>query len=309
MSARPASLTTPRFPLVINDLKFVRELNHLEATKNYAFAVYVNSDKQEFICKFWGGTHHNQNYRWLCNEIHVYQYLAQLSQQDQRQLHAKFPTISIPHLIAFAINDTYAYLVLEKAEGKLLSKYPATVKVQAYAQVLEYFRALNQYSLPQTTQVSRRNSLTLAALFHVYLVKALRAHPEIFIPLLKAAAIFYRGLPSLISKPRMGLAHRDLGGHNNILFDGKNLSIIDFQIAAICPQIVEVANLLVSKWHDQKFITVFLESPYFQNILQNRTAKQACKAMIAYGAIFALDDPKSHQKSTILNLIETIKNL
>lgn len=292
------------FPKKIGQYSYVERLKGMAEKSQYSFAIYKNGNSTA-ICKLWtSGNGNTQNRQWLVNEINSYltiDAIIELSGIDHLE-------VDVPALIDYHIEDKKTYILLEKVSGTLASELPAEKAVAIYKKALEFFDKINDNLTDNYFNMKTRSNLKIVVLFYVYALIALIKNLNHGVAILRAMFTFLLSIPQLLTHNKFSFVHRDLGGFNNILVNKKTIHIIDFQISVLTHPLVEVANIISTKWSDQKFIKAFSTDKLFKNILISEE-KNILKAFLQYGAIFDLATgigKKSEESVSQLQFVSTL---
>lgn len=292
------------FPQQIAEFTLVGPLSGLIKNSHYHFAIYENVAGQQFVCKLWSSKQKDQYYQWIQNEIHAYEILNKLISANRAHIQAEFPHIQIPEIHYVSITDTQVIFIMDKVEGELLSLQDPDTLLDSYEQLIEYFQLLTKCIQKEPTHILRRTVLQYFVLFHAYFLKSLLNHPDQIGYLITKLPVVYKGMLRLLSDRELVLVHRDLGGLNNVFINKKKLSIIDFENLTFTYRMVQLANIIITKWSNQPFIKVFFTSELFNRIRQNPSDRDAFKALLIYGAMVDLGTGTGRSKAESIQAIE-----
>jgi len=297
------------FPKSIGEFTYVSDLGDVVSTSKYDFAHYKDSLGRECIAKAWVGSKNDQHYRWIINEIKSYRFLNETYHEHQSGFDQRFPSISIPQLLHVQETPGSVIMIMEKAQGKLLSLQTAKVIRPAYESLISYFGFISEVGDLKQITLNTRSYIHYFLLFHLYLLLAIKNYPDTIQVVLKSLLTFYRGSWALKNDQQLIMVHRDLGGRGNVFIQNGRLSVIDFEMLTLTHKIVQVTNIVLTRWSDQSYIKEFFASEYFNSIKNDPKKLKPFKGMLVYGAVLDLATKTGRSKAESVQTIAVAKSL
>lgn len=302
-----------QFPNIIGKYRFVKEIFKKRVHRPYRFGLYINNVGKKAIAKQWCGKRKDFDYYSLHNEIKVYKVIYQLYKRKENEIIKKFPNIHIPNLIKVIDTDNRLLLFIEKINNKTINYFNINTRIEIYEKLIDYFNFLyKQLDNTDRDILDKRKMLNMIFISPLILLKTIITYPFILPSILRATGILITLLPILLKEKKMSFIQKSLED-SNILYDGKNIYIIDFQLSVIAHPIFEIVQIMIFSWKDKKFIKAFYNSKTVKRVLDNPTTLSVYQglAIIAILIQIAMGEPSEFKTNYsflkhIINLLNEI---
>lgn len=297
------------FPEKIENFSYVLKLEQYGKDSSFRFALYRDTEGNEYVCKLFKGEKNSLKYRSIKNEISAYKALNQSSPTLQSQLGFE---ISIPKIYSTYENDKIVCFIMDKVSGNSLDNESIDKIIRSYQSIAEYLLKFSIEADLRKTGVLRRNFIQFFLLYHYYCLRVILRNPELILKMINTIPVFYRGIINLSIDRTNTLVIRDLASNNNIFIDNKKLLIIDLESATITHPIIQLSSFVVVESANKDFLLKFCNSEDTKSIMENHRNLFIFKAMLVYGAIvdivanyMADKDPVKESSVNLIN--ETFK--
>ncbi|HRN85911.1 MAG TPA: hypothetical protein PKU78_03465 [Candidatus Dojkabacteria bacterium] len=297
------------FPEKIEHFSFVHNLGEFGKDSSFHFALYRDTEGNEYVCKLFKGKKNSLKYRSIKNEISAYKALNQSSPTLQSPLGFE---ISIPKIYSTYENDEIVCFIMDKVSGNSLDNESIDRIIQSYQAIAEYLLKFSIEADLSKTGVLRRNFIQFFLLYHYYCLRVILKNPELILKIINTIPVFYRGIINFSIDRTNTLVIRDLASNNNIFIDNKKLLIIDLESATITHPIIQLSSFVVVESANKDFLSNFCNSEIAKTIMENHRNLLIFKAMLVYGAMvdivanyMADKDPVKESSVNLIN--ETFK--
>jgi len=232
------------FPLQINGFKFVKTIYVDKKVKMYEYAEYQNKKKEKAFAKVWFGQRKNNAYYWLKNETNIFS-SARAANGNNRNL-----SFSLPKLYGIYENENTLILLVEKIPN-YKDEFPERVLINIYNNALQFIRVfgskINNNARAKILNITPKLLLLSLPLLTV---KSIKNRPDLWREILASSYFFLRNVRCLFNSRWDCLVHRDLRG--SILLAQGHYYIIDWQTVAFSSPLLELAQLLMTYWENDR---------------------------------------------------------
>jgi thiamine kinase-like enzyme len=290
------------FPLEISGYKFLRQ-HHLKFEDgSMLYGIYQDALGKLAFAKM--AKVNTLKQHWLKNEAKCYKWLNSVILLHP-ELKTKLPEIKILKLIAEVQTANYFVLLLEYTKSVQLSEITEVNKIQVYRQIFAFFTAINNYyHKNDNLGLEKRSPIQLILIFLFTSLFNLIKYPRNWQIILQGWRYFIGQIPDLIAQPQFKFIHRDLSDRN-ILYSGKQIIIIDFELSLITHPAFEYINLLIKSWTNPKLTQQILVE--YRKFSHTNGGGDNFKPLAIYSIFYDMIYEKSRLKSN-LNFLNYILN-
>ena len=272
-------------PAKIGDFRLVEPSlpDHPHAKYNYGY--YINSAGKRAFVKYWHGSRHDASYRWLKNELSVYQMLKSIL-LNHPDLPAKYG-IRLPRYLGHQETEHSLALILEPLVKAALTPLTSRVKVPLYVNITSFLAELTPIIPPaRYPHIIRRTPWYWAVISPYLVIKSLWHNLSHASVIISGWILFLRHLPAFLSDQRLAFVHRDLGDWN-LWLSRHQTWLFDFQLGSFAHPYIDHVIILQRFWRQRSFISRYLATPPLRAILRDDSQAAIFRS---YAILFALYD-------------------
>ncbi len=239
-----------------------RLIKDLQPEKDYPFKIglYSNRNGKRVVGKIWQGSQKNLHYFDILHEIDAMSTMASLQSRVSEKLPRNLRSIRTPQLIKVISGPGELMYFSEFMKGTPLSKLKsAHQQLKKYEQCVEYLRTLTQYCTPQEKQkLGIKTATDYLWMFPLIFIATIFKRPRRIGLILRGGLVFLTGYLSIRNRPSDSIVHGDLN-MDNILLDGKNISILDMEQMTITFPEYELITLISSRRNRRDFLSYIFD--------------------------------------------------
>ncbi|PIR69292.1 MAG: hypothetical protein COU47_04340 [Candidatus Niyogibacteria bacterium CG10_big_fil_rev_8_21_14_0_10_46_36] len=286
------------FPAHISGYRLIRVCEPEKPTSVYAIALYRNAAGKEAFAKQWYGRTWCIARHLMKNEIHFYRAFHALSSEQKKRLKKQFGDIYIPKLIYAECTPARVLFLVEKAKGACIGVLSPQKRLDVLDKAMSYF-AYVDHVMPRISKrvLIQRKRLYFFATFPMIATRALLRYPSFLFIMIRASASIIRHAAVLFVAPEYRLIHRDLN-RDNVRYDGKRISVIDFQVSGITYPEFEIAHTIASYWREPLFVKRLLSGKAMRGIQKDKVHFLRFKAVSYWIALHWLSSRSRKEYKT-----------
>lgn len=289
-------------PQRLGHFVFVRELFQENPKREYLFGLYQDGRGSLALAKLLRYPSRSLSAYWLRNEIQVYKTLERVG-ESHPEGRTQFPRAHIPKLLDWRETSNTPLILLEYIDGQPLDMSGASEQARVFAAAIEYLTWLGGVIATNTLFPLKRRSIWHALLMLPLLsVRAGIRFPGSLALILRGAGAYLGTMPLLLKQRSLRFSHRDLGV-NNILVQGDNFWILDFQIAALADPLTDLVNLSLKLQDTPELRDQFGVIAREAGWLDHPGAPRMFRALAIYLSIYNLSLRSGRSASSVIDFL------
>lgn len=263
---------------MIGSYTFERKAYKGTRQQNFQFAYYIGQSGERAIAKIWQGHRKDANYFWLKNEAAVNSILSKVTKLGNGGVYS-------PALLHVQEDRYSLALLFDAVSGGDTMALPLQDRFEIYERIMDYLRNITESMRDEDKKTLKQRGVFYQTMsLPLFGVLAVLRQPRSLGDIIRALRYWPSILRGALRGQASTLVHRDLTS-GNILQDGRQIVVLDFELAAYAHPFMDIAGILLGNWEEDGFWDAFRGSRIVRPIIEQPVTRDLLRGVVLHHAI------------------------